>query len=180
MKKTKVIRMHICNERWILGNPIVDVDIYGKGGYKNIINKLNYAEYNVITIPEYNKKIVKYANKKGITVEEESEYIPAFIKGKFEKRFYEFGPLDLGLVFEQEDARLAGKIVVQIAKYCRFLSLPDYPRCRRLAEIVLKNNGLQINLENTLEKIVKKCDIIFNVKNLELTSRIINMKEEEF
>ena len=174
MKRRKVTRMHICDERWLLGNPIVEVDIYGKGGYKNIINKLSYAEYDVITIPEYNKKIVKYANKKGINVEEEAKYIPMYIELKFKKRFEDFGPLDLGLVFSQEDARLAEKIVVRLAKFCRFLTLPDYPRCRRIAENVLKNNGLQINLENTLEKINKKCDIILNVKNLELTSGIIN------
>ena len=36
-KKLKVARMHILEEKWILGNPIVFVDIYGKGGYKNII-----------------------------------------------------------------------------------------------------------------------------------------------
>ena len=35
MKKYKVSRMHIFDERWLLGNPIVEVDIYGKGGYKN-------------------------------------------------------------------------------------------------------------------------------------------------
>ncbi len=180
MKKIKIVRMNICNERWLLGNPIVEVDIYGKGGYRNIINQLNYAGYDIITLPEYNKKIVKYANKQGITVEEESEYIPTYIKKKFEKRFHDFGPLDLGLVFSHEDARLAEKIVLNIAKYCRFLSIPDYPRCRRVAETILKNNGLQINLENTLEKIFKKCDIILNVKNLELTSGITNIKEEEF
>jgi len=174
MKREKVTRMHICTEKWLLGNPIVEVDIYGKGGYKNIINKLGYAEYNVITIPEYNKKIVKYANKKGITIEDEEKYIPMYVERKFKKRFNDFGPLDLGLVFSQQDAKLAEKIVMQIAKYCRFLSIPDYPRCKRMSEIVLKNNGLQINLENTLEKIIKKCDIILNVKNLELISGLNN------
>lgn len=166
--------MYICDERWLLGNPIVEVDIYGKGGYKNIINQLSYARYDIITLPEYNKKIVKYANKKGITVEEEIEYIPKYLHKRFRKRFEDLGPLDLGLVFSQEDARLAEKIVLPIAKYCRFLSLPNYPRCRRIADTVLKNNGLQINLENSIEKISKKCDIILNVKNLELTSGLYN------
>jgi len=170
MKRIKVARMHICDERWLLGNPIVEVDIHGKGGYKNIINKLSYAEYDVITIPEYNKKIVNYATKKGIMVEEEDKYIPIYFLKRFKKRFDDLGPLNLGLIFTQEDARLAEKIVLRVAKYCRFLTLPDYPRCRRLAETVLKNNGLQINLENTLEKVKKKCDIILNVKNLELMS----------
>lgn len=173
MKKIKVIRMNICNERWLLGNPIVEVDIYGKGGYKNIINELSYAKYDIIAVNGYNKKVVKYANKMGILVEDEIDCIPVYVNKKFEKRFNDFGPLDLGLVFSQEDARLAEKIILRIAKYCRFLSIPNYPRCRRLAESVLKNNGLQINLENTLEKIYKKCDIILNVKNLELTSGLI-------
>ena len=174
MKRLKVKRLHICNEKWLLGNPIVETDIYGKGGYKHIINQLSYAEYDIITLSEYNKNIVKYANKKGITVEEDEVYLPIYFANKFKKRFDEFGPLDLGVIFPQEDARLAEKIVVPIAKYCRFLTIPNYPRCRRIAERVLRNNGLQINLENTLEKIIKKCDIILNVENLELTSGLIN------
>jgi len=174
MKKIKIARMHICNEKWFLGNPIVESNIYGKGEYKKVINKIKSDDYNIITIPEYNRKIVKYANKKGITVEDELEYIPIYFFKKFKNRFENFGPLDLGLIFDQNDAKLAEKIVLPIAKYCRFLSLPDYPRCRRLAENILKNNGLQINLENTLEKIIKKCDIILNVKNLELISGLNN------
>lgn len=170
MRNVKIMRLHICDERWLLGNPIVEVDIYGKGGYKNIINQLSYADYDIVTVSEYNKKIVKYASKKNITVEDELEYLPRFFEKKFEKRFKDFGPIDLGIVFEQNDARLAEKIVLSIAKFCRFLTLPDYPRCRRVAETVLKNNGLQINLENTLEKVEKKCDIILDVKTLELTS----------
>lgn len=170
MRKIKVARMHILDERWLLGNPIVEVDIHGKGGYKNIINKLSYSEYDIITIPEYNKKIVNYAAKKGITVEEDERYIPLYLLKKFKKRFEDLGPLNLGLIFSQEDARLAEKIIIQIAKYCRFLAIPDYPRCRRVADMVLRNNGLQINLENAIEKIRKKSDIVLDVKNLELTS----------
>ena len=172
MKREKIARLHLCDERWLLGNPIVEVDIYGKGGYKNIINQLSYAEYDVITVPEYNKKIVNYANKKSMIVEDEMEYLPIYFEKKFKKRFEDFGPIDLGIVFEQDDAKLAEKIVLKIAKFCRFLTLPDYPRCRRIGESVLKNNGLQINLENTLEKVEKKCDIILDVKTLELTSGV--------
>lgn len=172
MNKIKVARLHILSERWLLGNPIVEVNIYGKGGYKNVINKLSYAQYNIITIPQYDRKIAKYATKKGIAVEDEEKYLPIYFFKKFQKRFEDFGPLNLGLVFSQADARLAEKIILPIIKYCRFLSLPDYPRCRRLADYALKNNGLQINLENTLEKINKKCDIILNVENLELRSSL--------
>ena len=106
MRKNKVSRMHICNERWLLGNPIVEVDIYGKGGYKNIINQLSNADYNVITLPEYNKKIVRYAQRKNITVEAEEEYLPIYFEKKFKKRFEDFCPLDLAFVFSHEDARL--------------------------------------------------------------------------
>src|SRR5574344_644240 len=102
MKRIKVSRMHICDEKWIFGNPIVEVDIYGKGGYKNIINQLSYSEYDVITLPEYNKKIVKYAGRKGITVEDEIEYLPVYFERKFKKRFEDFGALDLGLLFTAE------------------------------------------------------------------------------
>lgn len=181
MKKTKVTRMHICNERWILGNPIVEVDIYGKGGYKNIINKLSYAEYDVITLPDYDRKIVKYAEKKGITVEDEFRYLPIHFDRKFKKRFENLGPLDLGIIFTQEDAKLAEKIIIKIAKYCRFMTIPAYPRCRRVAEKVLSINGLQINLENSIEKIREKCDIILDIENLVLSAgSIYETKEEEF
>lgn len=170
MNKIKISRMHICDERWIFGNPIVEVDIYGKGGYKNIINQLSDVGYDVITIPEYNRKIVSYANKRNIVVEDELEYLPLYFEKRFRKRFEDFGPGDIGVIFEPCDARLAEKIVINVSKYCRFLTLPDYPRCRRVAEYVLKSNGLQINLENTLEKVIKKCDIILNVRNLEISS----------
>ena len=168
MKKIKVSRMHICDEKWILGNPIVEVDIYGKGGYKNIINQLSSADYNIITLPWYDKKIVRYANKKGITVEDEAEYLPFYFENKFKKRFEDFGPLDLGFVFSQDDARLTEKIIMRITKYCRFLTIPHYPRCRRLAEHIIRTEGLKINLENTIDKIKKKCDIIVDVKTLGL------------
>ena len=178
MKRIKVTRMYICDERWLLGNPIVEVDIYGKGGYKNIINQLSYNDYDIITLPEYNKKIVKYAQKKGITVEDEMEYIPIYFDKKFKKRFNDFGPLDLGIIFSQDDARLAEKIALNVSKYCRFLTLPNYPRCRRIADRVLKSNGLQINLENSLEKVREKCDIILDTKNLELSAGTIKITKE--
>lgn len=158
----------MCDEKWLLGNPIVEVDIYGKGGYKNIINQLSYSEYDVITIPEYNKKIVKYANRRGITVEDELEFLPSFFENKFKRRFYDFGPLDLGVIFSQEDARLAEKVIRKITKYTRFLTVPDYPRCNRLADSILKSEGLRINIENSIDKIKKKCDIILDLKTLEL------------
>ena len=168
MKKNKVSRMHICDDRWLLGNPIVEVDIYGKGGYKNIINQLSNADYGVITLPEYNKKIVRYAQKKNIIVEAEDEYLPIYFERKFKKRFEDFGPLDLAFVFSHDDARLAEKIIMKVTKYCRFLTIPDYPRSRRIAENVLKSEGLKINLENGIDKIKKKCDIIIDIKTLEL------------
>ncbi len=168
MKRIKIARLHMCNERWLFGNPIVEVDIYGKGGYKNIINQLSNANYDIITLPEYHKKIVKYAEKKGITVEAEDEYLPIYFEQKFKKRFEDFGPLDLAFVFQQDDARLAEKIILNITKYCRFLTIPDYPRSRRIADKVLKSEGLKINLENGIDKIKKKCDIIIDVKTLEL------------
>jgi len=180
-KKLKVARMHILEEKWILGNPIVFVDIYGKGGYKNIINKLSFAEYDVITLPDYDRKIIKYANQKGIQVEDEIKFLPVYIERKLKKRFEDFGPIDLGIVFSQEDAKLGTKIALNVAKYCRFMTIPNYPRCRRVSERILNTNGLQINLENSIEKIKEKCDIILDISNLELSAgSIYKTKEEEF
>lgn len=180
-KKLKVARMHILEERWILGNPIVFVDIYGKGGYKNIINMLSGARYDIITLPNYDRKIVKYANKKGIQVEDEFKFLPIYFERKFKKRFDDFGPLDLGIIFSKEDARIGEKVALKVAKYCRFLTLPNLPRSRRVGDRILNANGLQINLENSIEKIKEKCDIILDIKNLELSAgSIYKTKEEEF
>lgn len=164
----KIKRMKILDERWLLGNPIVEVDVFGKGGYKSIINRLSYSEYDIVLLKEYNKKIVKYCEKKNITVEDELEYLPSYFEDKFRKRFKDFGPLDLGMVFDLEDARLAEKIVMRIAPVCKFLSLPDYPRTRRVSDRVMRENGLKVNIENSLDKIEKKCDIILDVGTLEI------------
>ena len=59
---------------------------------------------------------------------------------------------------------------MKVTKYCRFLTIPDYPRCKRIADNVLKSEGLKINLENGIDKIKKKCDIIIDIKTLELIS----------
>ena len=179
-EKQKVARMHVLEEKWILGNPIVFVDMYGKGSYKNIINMLSGARYDIITLPDYDRKIVKYANKKGIEVEDEIKFLPIYLEHRFKRRFEDFGPLNLGIVFSQEDARLGTKIALNVAKYCRFLTLPDYPRARRVGDRILNANGLQINLENSIEKIKEKCDIILDISNLELSAgSVYKTKEEE-
>ena len=60
------------------------------------------------------------------------------------------------------------------------LTLPDFPRSRRVGDRILNTNGLQINLENSIEKIKEKCDIILDIKNLELSAgSIYKTKEEE-
>ena len=174
MEKIKIARVRFSDEKRLFGNPIIDAGLFGKSGYKSVINRISELNYSIITVPEYNEKVVKYANKKDIVVEDESEFLPLFFEKKFKDEFERLGPLNLGMIFLQDDARLAEKIAVKVARFCRFLTLPNYPRCRRVAEFVFYNNGLQINLENTLEKITKKCDIILDVENLELTSELNN------
>lgn len=163
----KIARVSICGKHSLWGGLTVEVNGSERGKYKSIIDKLSHENYGIITVAEYEKKFVKYALKKNIIVEDESYYLPEYFEKNFEKRFISNGPLNLGIIFEQHDARLVEKIVLKVSKYCKFLTLPNYPRCRRLAELVLNSNGLQINLENTLEKVIKKCDIILNMKNLE-------------
>ena len=168
MKVEKIARVSFCDEKWLFGNPIIEVTNYNKGRYKNIISGLKNDGYNIITVNEYNKRLVDFASCKGIIVEDEIRYIPVYIENILKDHFLEFGPINLGMIFFNYDSRLAEKIVLKIAKYCRFLTLPNYPRCKRVAKKVLNENGLQINIENSLAKIKEKCDSILDVKNLEL------------
>jgi len=167
----KAIRIILCEEKTFFRNPVIRTCKTEKSSYKKVLRKLKQEEYDVVTLKEYNKKIVEYCQKIGILPEEDEmfvfEYFTKYLKKDFEKN----GPLNLGIYFDIEDAKLAEKIVGEVCIYCRNLFVPAYPRCRRLSDRIMRQNGLKINLENSLAKMEKKCDSIINVSNLKISNQ---------
>ena len=80
-----------------------------------------------------------------------------------ERIFVEKGPINLGVAFESSDYRLGEKIVLNVCRYARFLTILNCRNSSRLQEKILDFNGLTINIENSIEKIEKKCDIIIDI-----------------
>ncbi|MBP3285126.1 MAG: hypothetical protein J6M02_06460 [Clostridia bacterium] len=167
----KAIRVTLCEERTLFGNPVIKTSRTEKGSYKKVLRKLKQEEYDVITLKEYNKKIVEYCNGLGIIPEEDETFLIEYFTKLLKKAFEEKGPLNLGVCFAVEDAKIAEKIIEETCVFCRTLSVPAYPRCRRLSEKIMRQNGLKINLENSLAKIEKKCDSIINVSNLKISNQ---------
>ncbi len=87
MEKIKIARVRFSDEKRLFGNPIIDAGLLGKSGYKSAINRISELNYSIITVPEYNEKVVKYANKRNIVVEDESEFLPLFFEKKFKDEF---------------------------------------------------------------------------------------------
>lgn len=96
-------------------------------------------------------------------VEDEYIYLPTFFEEKMERIFTKKGPINLGVIFNSADFKLGEKILMKVCKYARFLTILKYRNSRRIQEKILSFNGLTINVENTIEKIQKKCDIIIDI-----------------
>ena len=82
--------------------------------------------------------------------------------------FEEYGPLNLGVIFENKDRKLANKILKEVCVYTRFITILDCINSEEISENIFKFNGIIINIEKDVEKICKKCDIIIDVKKCEL------------
>lgn len=147
----------------MLKNPIIRINEFGEGNYKKIIKQALNDDVKLFTLKNYDKKIVEYCTLFGKVVEDEFIYLPTFFERKLERLFDKNGPLNLGLIFNSSDTRLGEKILIKVCKYCRFLSIMDYRNSLRMQEKVLDLNGLTINIENAIEKIEKKCDIIIDI-----------------
>ena len=119
----------------MLKNPIIKINEFGEGNYKKIIKQALNDDVKLFTLKNYDKKIVEYCDLFGKVVEDEFIYL----------------------------TRLGEKILLKVCKYCRFLSVLDYRNSAKMQEKILDLNGLTINIENAIEKIEKKCDIIIDI-----------------
>ena len=140
----------------------------GFGNYRKIIKQAINKGINKFTLKEYDKKIVSFCDEFGIIVEDDYKYLPIFFKDKVEKMFEEYGPLNLGVIFENKDRKLANKILKEVCVYTRFITILDCINSEEISENIFKFNGIIINIEKDVEKICKKCDIIIDVKKCEL------------
>lgn len=167
--------MICCKKKTLFGNPIIQTAEIEKDSYKKVLKKLKQQEYDIITLKEYNKKIVEYCNKLGLVAEDEEEFLLEYFSKAIKMYFQKNGPLNLGVLFELKDAVVVEKFLERNCIYCKNICVPNYPRCRRLADKIMRLNGLKINLENSLAKFQKKCDSIINVNNLK-----ISYQEDDF
>jgi len=158
-----IYRIDVVGESKVLKNPIIKINEFGEGIYKKIIKQALACDAELFTLKEYDKKIVEFCELNGKIVEDEYIYLPTFFEEKMERIFYKKGPLSLGVVFNNCDYRLGEKILLKICKYSRFLTILNYRNCNKIQEKVLDLNGLTINIENSIEKIKKKCDIIIDI-----------------
>ena len=62
----KAIRLILCEEKTFFQSPIIKTYQTEKGAYKKVLRKLKQEEYDVVTLKEYNKKIVEYCQKLGV------------------------------------------------------------------------------------------------------------------
>jgi hypothetical protein len=155
--------MRFISETKFLKTPIIEISRGEKGKYKSIIRKLAKRGITTVTLKEYNKKIVDFCNKKNIIVEDEAYYIPMILEEKIKEIFSKEGALNIGVLYEKDDIKIAEKTIIRICRYARFLSIPKLSRSNNVAEKIFNLNGLRVNIENSIEKILKKCDIIIDV-----------------
>ena len=52
---------------------------------------------------------------------------------------------------------------MKVCNYAKFITILDYRNSGRIQDKILDFNGLTINIENSIEKIKKKCDIIIDI-----------------
>jgi len=161
-------RINIINYTKILNNPIISIENIGSGNYKKIIKQALHSGINKFTLKEYDKKIVSFCSKLDIIIEEDDKYLPIYFKEKIEEKFNEYGPLNLGVIFENKDRKLVNKILKEICGYARFITISNCINSERIAKNIFDLNGIIINIEKDIEKICKKCDIIIDIKKCEL------------
>jgi len=164
----KLARINIKNYTKIFNNPIISIENIGTGFYKKIIKKAVLLGVNKFTLKEYDKKLVSFCDKLGIIIEDDYKYLPGFFKEKIENIFNEKGPLNIGVVFENTDRKLANNILKEICVYARFITIPNCINSEEISKDMLKFNGIIINIEKYIEKIYEKCDIIIDVKKCQI------------
>lgn len=159
-----IARVKLLGYTNIFNNPIIYVDSIGEGNYKKILSQSISSGITLFTLKEYNKKIVNFCDKRGIIVEDDFEYLPEYFKDEIKKEFETNGPLNLGIIFENEDRKLANKILKEVCSYARFITIPNRINSLEISKKIFDLNGIIINIEKDIEKICKKCDIIIDTQ----------------
>ena len=157
------VRVNKIGETSVFKLPIIYANEYGKGVYKKIIKKIIDDGIEIITLQEYDKQIVEYCSRCGMIVEDEATYIPMFFCDKIKNEFCDNGPLNVGIISNKNDRAIVEKIALKICKYTKFMTILNLVGRDRIANKVLRENGLVLNIENSIEKIRKKCDIIIDI-----------------
>jgi len=163
-----IARINIINYTKILNNPIISIENVGTGIYKKIIKQAIDFGINKFTLKEYDKKIVSFCSKLGIIVEDDDKYLPVYFNKKIKEQFDTYGPLNIGVIYENKDRQLANKILKEICIYSRFITIPSCINSEEISKNIFELNGIIINIEKDIEKICKKCDIIIDIKNCEV------------
>lgn len=151
-----------------MNNPIISIENIGSGMYKKIIKQAIYNGINKFTLKEYDKKIVSFCTKLGIIVEDDNKYLPIFFKEKIEEQFNIKGSLNLGVLIENKDRKIANKILKEICVYARFITISNCINSEEISKNIFDLNGIIINIEKDIEKICKKCDIIIDIEKCEI------------
>lgn len=167
--KINLARINIINYTKITNNPIISIENVGSGSYKKIIKQALSLGISKFTLKEYDKKIVSFCDKLGIIVEDDYKYLPQFFYEQLEEKFREKGPLNLGVLFDNKDRKLANKILKEVCVYARFITIPNCINAEEIAKNIFIFNGIIINIEKDIEKICKKCDIIIDIKKCQIS-----------
>lgn len=170
-----MVRVRLTGRKTIFKNE--KIEVRGRheltGSYRKIIRKLYRENIDTILMQEYNQRIVKYADKFGIIIEDEVVMIPEKIKRVIRSTFDEKGGLNVGLIF-YDDVSLGKKIAKEIIDFTRVLYMQNFNSSHSFAEKVFNETGLQIIFEKDLDKIRRKNIIVIDVNDeIKINNRII-------
>ena len=161
-----MVRIRLTGRKTIFKNEIIEVRGRKEliGSYKKIIKKLYRENVNTILVQEYNQRIIDYAYKFGIVIEDELEIIPDKIKRIINSMFEEKGGLNVGLIF-YKDVKLGKKIAKEIIDFVRVLYMQSFSGSKTFAEKIYEETGLQIIFEKDLDKIKRKNIIVIDAND---------------
>ena len=170
-----MVRVRLTGRKTIFKNEIIEARGREElvGSYKKIIKKLYRENVNTILMQEYNQRIVDYAKKFDMVIEDEFEVIPEKIRKIIESIFEEKGGINVGLLF-YEDVELGKKIAKEIIDFVRVLYMQSFNGSKSFAEKIFEETGLQIIFEKDLDKIKRKNIIVIDANDeIKIDNRII-------
>lgn len=170
-----MVRVKLTEKKTIFKNEIIEVIENKKlvGSYRKIIKKLYKKNIRTILMAEYNEKIIKYAKRFGVEIEDEFEVIPNKIKNIIKSMFEEKGGLSVGIIF-YKNVELAKKIAKEILDFVRILHMQEFYNSKSFANEIFFEKGLQIIFEKDIEKIKRKNIIVIDINdNININNRVI-------